>query len=194
MNRISWVTLSLSTVLYGFSGFTVASTVTLLGSSAAIAQVPLQAQLNDAMTSQRLEEILENQDDVANIQSQPGQLQFTLNNRSLIVLFNEERDRMRIVSPVVSADKLTPEQIQTILTANFHTALDARYALTNGTLVSVFIHRLSSLQDNDFRSAINQVASLAENFGTTYSSSEIIFGPDGQPQQRDPEVNGDLEI
>lgn len=159
---------------------------------------PAQFQLTQSegagTTLEHLEAILQNEDDVTNLQSQPGQLQFALDDRSMIVLLNEESDRMRIITPVVSANRLTPQQVQNILIANFHTTLDARYALTDGTLVSLFVHRLSSLQDNDFRSALYQVANLAESFGTTYSSGELIFGPNGQPRPRSPEIDGGLEI
>ncbi|HHP7243510.1 MAG TPA: hypothetical protein ACFE0H_02360 [Elainellaceae cyanobacterium] len=165
-------------------------------STAQLQPIQFQPTQSDAtgMTLERLEDILQNQDDITNLQSQSGQLQFTLDNRSMIVLSNEENDRMRIVTPVVSTSQLTSQQVQNILVANFHTTLDARYAVTDGTLVSVFVHRLSSLQDNDFRSALYQVANLAESFGTTYSSGELIFGPNGQPQRQAPEIDGDLEI
>ena len=134
-----------------------------------------------AMTPTRLEAIIE--EEGTNVRSQGNQWQLDLENRSLLVLVNEERDRMRIFTPVIPATELTSEQVGNTLIANFHTTLDARYAVTDGTLVSVFVHPLSSLQEEDLRSALHQVASLANNFGTTYSSEEVIFGPTRQPSQ-----------
>ncbi|MEM7595784.1 MAG: hypothetical protein AAF383_30500, partial [Cyanobacteria bacterium P01_A01_bin.83] len=66
-----------------------------------------------------------------------------------------------------------------MMVANFHTALDARYAISNGVVVTTFIHPLSSLQERDLLSALNQVSSLAETFGTSYTSGEVLFVPGG---------------
>ncbi|MGJ3248790.1 MAG: hypothetical protein ACFE0I_22295 [Elainellaceae cyanobacterium] len=202
MNRVFGVILGVSTILFiwgeNFVSTDFVISLTRPSSEAQVQLQPTQFQLTQShgaeMTLERLENILQNQDDVANLQAQAGQLQFTLDDRSMVVLSNEENDRMRILTPVISANRLTPQQVQNILIANFHTTLDARYAVTDRTLVSVFVHRLSSLQDNDFRSALYQVANLAESFGTTYSSGELIFGPNGQPQPQSPEIDGDLEI
>ncbi|ASC70589.1 hypothetical protein XM38_015290 [Halomicronema hongdechloris C2206] len=129
------------------------------------------------MTLERLEAIL--QDSVAGLQGEAGQWQFTLDQQSIVVLADEARDRMRIVTPIMPAQQLTPAQVRNVLVANFHTALDARYAVTDGTLVSVYVHPLSSLQADDLRSALQQVASLAANFGSTYSSDALIFDTGG---------------
>lgn len=80
---------------------------------------------------------------------------------------------MRIFTPVVPATELSPIQIQSVLLANFHTALDARYTLSDDALVAAFIHPLSSLNDDYLRSALSQVATLADNFGTSYSSGAL---------------------
>lgn len=151
-------------------------------------------QLNQGiMSSERLEAILQNE--VTDLQSQAGMWQFTLENRIMVVLVNEENDRMRIVTPIISVNQLTAQQVQNILIANYHTTLDARYAITNnGVLVSVFTHPLSSLQEDDFRSAVYQVVRLAANFGTTYSSSDLILEPNQQPQQNQLEIETQLEI
>ncbi|MEL6496862.1 MAG: hypothetical protein AAFQ41_17355, partial [Cyanobacteria bacterium J06623_7] len=81
--------------------------------------------------------------------------------------------------PVTNAAGLTSEQMQRMMLANFHTALDARYAIADGLVVSTFIHPLSSLQERDLLSAINQVSSLAVTFGSSYTSGEMIFAPGG---------------
>ena len=151
-------------------------------------------QLNQGiMSPERLEAILQNE--VTDLQTQEGMWQFTLENRTMAVLVNEENDRMRIVTPIISADQLTAQQIQNILVANYHTTLDARYAIMNdGVLVSVFTHPLSSLQEDDFRAALYQVVRLAANFGTTYSSGDLILEPNQQPLQNQLETETQLEI
>ena len=64
-----------------------------------------------------------------------------------------------------------------MLVANFHNALDARYAVSNGNVFAAFLHPLSSLEENDLRSALRQVSQLVANFGTTYSSGGLQFAP-----------------
>lgn len=152
----------------------------LLGNSPS--QIFAQAQTQQAdMTLAQLEAIL--QEEASNVQGENGRWQITLGNRSLIVLADATNNRMRIVAPIVAASELTAQQIQGMLLANFHTALDARYALSEDTVVSVFVHPLSSLDEGYLRSALSQVATAADNFGTSYSSGGIGFGPGEQAGQ-----------
>jgi len=76
------------------------------------------------------------------------------------------------------------------------TAIDTRYAVTDGALVSVFVHPLSSLQVDDLRSALYQVARLAQNFGTTYSSEGLTYSSEGLTFQlnRQPPPDPTLDI
>lgn len=134
-----------------------------------VAQTRLQP-----MTLDRLEQLLRS--DVENVDGENGQWQFRIGERPVIVLADASRDRMRVFSPVVSVEDLTAQQVQAMLAANFHTALDARYAVTDDTVVAVYVHPLSTLQEDNFRSALRQVVSLAETFGTSYSSNELNFG------------------
>jgi hypothetical protein len=87
-----------------------------------------------------------------------------------------EFNRMRILAPVARTDALSGEHYVRVLEANFHTALDARYATSDGVLYSIFLHPLSSLGEAQLRSALYQVASLAGTFGTTYTSGTLSYG------------------
>ena len=145
--------------------------------SSALAQSTQQEFSLEPMDIEKLNSILEEQ--INNISTEPGQWQFSINEVPVIVLVNAESDRMRIIAPIMSVEKLTQEQSQKMMLANFHTALDARYAIANGQVVSTFIHPLSSLQERDLLSALNQVSSLAVTFGTNYSSGELLFVPRG---------------
>jgi hypothetical protein len=62
-----------------------------------------------------------------------------------------------------------------LLGANFDRALDARYASGRGYLWSVFLHPLSSLTDSEFLDGVEQVVTLARNYGTSYASSNLLF-------------------
>lgn len=139
----------------------------------AMAQSQPEQDSMPAMTVEQLEAILQREADV--VQGGDGQWEVTLGDRNLLVLANLPSNRMRILTPVAPVTELSVEQVQSILLANFHTTLDARYAVTEGTVVSLYVHPLQSLQANDLRSALRQVASLAETFGSSYSSGELLF-------------------
>lgn len=160
------------------------------GCFAPVSQLPLnravaQAEANQrpqlkqqSMTLTDLEAIL--QDSSSTVDGGNGQWQVSVEGRTLLVLADATNNRMRIFTPITSTNELTAPQIQAVLLANFHTALDARYALSQDTLVSTFVHPLDSLEENFLRSALSQVATLANNFGSTYSSGALDFGPERQ--------------
>ena len=139
---------------------------------------PFEAQ-TETMSSQRLDAILRGES--SDVRGQDNQWQLTIDGQQVVILVDEGRDRMRIVAPVIPAAQLNPEQVGNVLIANFHTALDARYAVTDGLLVAAFMHPLSSLQENNLRSALSQVVKLAQNFGTSYSSEGLSFGATQAP-------------
>ncbi|MEL6439998.1 MAG: hypothetical protein AAFQ80_12180 [Cyanobacteria bacterium J06621_8] len=145
----------------------------------------------ELMDVEKLDAILREQVN-GDIRAQPGQWRFSINEISIIVLADPSANRMRIFSPVVRADELDPGQIERMMLANFHTALDARYAIANsGLVVSTFIHPLSSLQESDLLSALNQVSSLTQTFGSSYSSGEMLFIPGGGDRNSPPPAPGD---
>ncbi|MEL6579528.1 MAG: hypothetical protein AAFQ14_07245 [Cyanobacteria bacterium J06621_12] len=151
-------------------------------SFSAIAQpAPAEFEL-EPMNIDRLDAILREQ--IRDISAQPGRWQFSLNDFSMLVLADPNANRMRIFTPVANAAESTPEQIQKMMLANFHTALDARYAIADGFIVSTFIHPLSTLQERDLLSALNQVSSLAATFGTSYTSGEMLFAPNGNRENQ----------
>ena len=162
------------------------------------AVAPAQAQVRPTqsrlmlMTVERLEGILSQETN--DFRAENGQWRFTFEGRPMVALVDVAVNRMRIVAPITAAANLTGEQIQNILVANFHTTLDGRYAVTNGTVVATFVHPLSSLQENDLQAALRQISQLAENFGSTYSSGELLLRPGGQSQQQRNSQEGNLEI
>lgn len=83
---------------------------------------------------------------------------------------DEGTDRFRIQLPVVSIDPGDSAVLWTLLLANYENTLDVRYAVNDGTLWVVFVHRLSWLSERALDSGIEQVRRLIENTGTTYSA------------------------
>lgn len=94
---------------------------------------------------------------------------------AMVLLYDLTVDRMRIVSPIVEVEDLEPGQLEAAMVANYHTALDARYAISNGIVWAAFIHPLSDLSERLLKSAIHQVAMARATFGDHYTSGELVF-------------------
>ena len=115
------------------------------------------------------------------VEGDDGAWQFDLDGVRAACLTDTHFDRMRIIAPVVETEELTDEQRDACLEANFHTALDARYGTSDGVLYAAFIHPLSTLTADALRSAIEQVVSLVQTFGTSYSGGTLVFGTPDDP-------------
>ena len=85
-------------------------------------------------------------------------------------------DRMRLIAPIARLDDLEADLLEVLLVANFHTTLDGRYAVSEGVLYAAFLHPLSTLTRAQLEPAIRQVAALSRNFGSSYSSDELVYG------------------
>ena len=98
-----------------------------------------------------------------------------INQQQLMIVYDENADRMRIISPIADLKDISTEQLKLALEANFHTNLDSRYAISDGIVWSVFIHPLSDLSEELFISAINQTYNATMTFGNEYSSGYMSF-------------------
>lgn len=99
----------------------------------------------------------------------------------MIIQTQEAADRMRIVAFIGDAGELSGEQMQVLLEANYHSALDARYAVTDGHLVSVFLHPFEELSETQFILGLFQVINCAATCGTTFSGGTMVFGTQQEP-------------
>ena len=126
------------------------------------------------MTQDEMERLVINHVDV--IEQIQGYVVFTYKQVKIALISDVKHDRMRMISPITEYAKVTTKQKDLIMEANFHSALDARYASSNDTLYSAFIHPMSSLNKADILSAIEQVATLALTFDSSYSSGTLSFG------------------
>eukprot|EP01063_Lacrimia_lanifica_P002548 TRINITY_DN11341_c0_g1_i1.p1 TRINITY_DN11341_c0_g1~~TRINITY_DN11341_c0_g1_i1.p1 ORF type:complete len:253 (+),score=66.19 TRINITY_DN11341_c0_g1_i1:59-817(+) len=88
---------------------------------------------------------------------------------------DERANRMRFIIPVMPVGGAPKEFLTRLLEANFHSALDARYAIAQGLVWSVFLHPLRSLGYEGARQHLSQVMRLARTTGTSYSSSDLVF-------------------
>jgi len=91
-------------------------------------------------------------------------------------------DRMRIVAPIAHVAEWDRHGIEScalferMLEANYHSALDPRYSIEDGIVMAAFLHPLSTLTEGQFYAALQQVTEMVWTFGTSFSSSEIIYG------------------
>ena len=152
---------------------TAALTAALLWSATAMAQNGSAG----PMTIDRLDRLITALDGVDGaIDSQGGAWRFVYRGYPVYIFTDVNADRMRIMVPVVEAKTLDQDRLFRLLQANFDTAMDARYAIAQETLWSVFLHELSPLSDDQFHSGFLQTVTLAATFGTDYSSGAWRFG------------------
>ena len=147
-----------------------------------------QSEMNNLKMGEILEQIGDKVEGVS------GNWQVTYGEQILFILTDETNNRMRIFTPIADQKDIGAEELATMLEANFHAALDAKYALYGGFVVSLFTHPLQELTDYQFKDAVKQVAVAGQNFGTTYSSTDLIFGggrteEEAQPTDKDKKVN-----
>lgn len=127
------------------------------------------------MTNEELGSLIKEQTDKVNTNSRSGYWEFQIKGKPLICITDVAANRMRIISPIAELNQVTQEQLHAALAANFHSALDVRYAVSNGVVWSAFIHPLRELSKGEVKSAISQVVNANLNFGTTYQSSGLFF-------------------
>lgn len=101
---------------------------------------------------------------------------FTIDETTVTLVFDVNADRMRLFSQIRPGDGLSGPQLRRLMQANFDTALDARYAVAQGQLWSTFMHRMTTLTQEDFVSALAQTVTLVKTYGTTFSSGAMSFG------------------
>ena len=128
-----------------------------------------------SMNNNRLRELIR---DMATeiIEDQLGFWKFEYGETLVLVITDEGHNRMRVMAPVTEIESFSNEQWQVLMSANFDRALDARYCVKDAMLWSAFIHPLQQLGSAQFRDAVEQVVTLAKNYGTSFSSGNLSFG------------------
>jgi len=129
---------------------------------------------SEKMTASNLKTLIEKFDEKAIATG--NSVTFSLNERELLMVYDEKADRMRIITPVAPSGIATEEVLIRMMQANYDAVLDVRYAMANDIVWTVFIHRLSSLTQDDFLSGIAQTVTAAETFGTSFTSGAMVFG------------------
>ena len=149
---------------------------TIIFISCLIISFSTTAQTEDAMTPQILQKIITELADEVNVEN--NVIQFSYKGVAMMLIYDTSADRMRMMAPIIETKNLQAGMLEKAMEANYHTALDARYAIFNEVVWSVFIHPLSDLKTSFFKSAILQVATARETFGDQYTSGALLFGVD----------------
>ena len=119
------------------------------------------------------------------VEQNGNQMFFKIAEYPVILIYDNSADRMRLVVPIMTQADLKEDQLMKAMEANFHSVLDVRYAIGNGFVFSVFVHPLSTLDEELFRSAIQQVVVAAATFGEEYASGPFTFpaGNNAKPEE-----------
>lgn len=133
----------------------------------------LSAYGESAMTQDQMERIVKQLADSA--AGEKGVVEFVFQGMNMYLVSDASHDRMRIIAPIAEYSKLTQAQIKNAMESNFHSALDARYALSKDVLYAAYIHPLSKLDQSQIESAVTQVFNLRATFGGTYSSGVLSY-------------------
>lgn len=131
------------------------------------------------MSIQKLDSIFKAATD--NLESKNSRWSFVINEVPFMAIADSTHNRMRIISPITEAIKLNEELKTAALMANFHTALDIKYTISNDILWSAYIHPLKELSEEQVIDALSQVYYGNVNFGTTFSSTSLVF-PGRKPE------------
>ncbi len=150
--------------------------------------LPLQAQeapdpappAEPPMTLIRMAEIVLALDPAATVS--PPHFQMTIEDVPVLIMTDPFADRMRAMVPIRSVEAMTEAELMRVLQANFDTALDARYAVAQGRLWSVYIHPLSPLKKDQLISGIGQTVNVARTYGGLYSGGATLFGRGDSPE------------
>jgi hypothetical protein len=94
------------------------------------------------------------------------------------VLCDDEHNRVRAMAPVGELRALDADFLALLLRANFDRALDAKYTMRDNEIWALFVHPLSTLASDDLGLFLDQVVALVRHTGTTYASTDLVFGLD----------------
>ncbi len=126
------------------------------------------------MTGAAMAELIKSFDPEA--EARRNLISFKLQEREVVIVFDEERARMRALTPIAPASLMNEAILMRMAQANYDSVLDVRYAVADELVWSVFIHPLDTLQQEELISGIAQVVTAAETFGTSFTSGAMVFG------------------
>jgi len=112
-----------------------------------------------------------------------GMWEMQIKGMPMMCITQESANRMRIIAPVKEVKDVSDEEMAAAMEANFHSALDVRYAVSNDIMWVAFIHPLKELTKDQVINAISQVYNANLTFGTYYNSTGLTFGSQGEEEE-----------
>jgi len=128
------------------------------------------------MNNKKIGAVLSKLNNIQLVDNHPGYWVILLDSYQLHIITDEKLNRMRIISPIMDIKELKEKQLFEAMQAHFHKALDIKYAIYDERVWSVYTHYLEELTKKMFIDAISQVYHGANNFGGSYTSSNLFFG------------------
>ncbi|MFK7931269.1 MAG: hypothetical protein AB8H79_24005 [Myxococcota bacterium] len=110
------------------------------------------------------------------VQQQGPSWQFDIGEVPVLCVADPHSDRMRFMVPIVEVRHLPEGTLEVLLEANFMSALDARYAISDNIVYAIFLRPLATLGLDEARSGLHQCTELRRTFGTTFSSTDMDYG------------------
>ena len=101
--------------------------------------------------------------------------EFKYKSRKIFILFERDKDRIKIFSAITRSNDLTKKDMREVLTANFEKTYDVRFSFYKGWLWSNFSHKISELTINEFIDARDQIFTLSKNYGSYYMSIDPVW-------------------
>ncbi len=138
-------------------------------------------QTNAQMDNDKLENIIYVMSD--SVVGQKGMWEMQVRGLPMMCITDQTNNRMRIIAPIKESKDVTEEEMKAAMEANFHTALDVRYAVSNDIMWVAFIHPLKELTKDQVINAISQVYNATLTYGTYYTSTELSFGNGGEDEE-----------
>jgi len=86
-----------------------------------------------------------------------GNWQFVYKELPMMCVTDQKNNRMRIIAPITESSNLDKDLLLDTMTANFHSALDVKYAISNGILWSAYVHPLKELSTERLLELLFQV-------------------------------------
>jgi len=132
------------------------------------------AGLDAGMTLEQMVAIVQTIDEAAEVRGPAMRL--TISDVKVTVITDSKNNRMRAFVAIQSLDGVNQQLLYRLLQANFDSALDARYAIAQEHILSVFIHPLKELKKDQFIEGLGQVVNLVKTYGSAFTSGAMTFG------------------
>lgn len=140
----------------------------------ALAQPSLAVEAGEASTATSIGELLTAT--AQEVAGSTGEWTALYRGERILVFAVETQGRMRIMAPVASVGDLARAELLVLLEANYGRALDAKFAVADGVVWTLFNRPMDGLGRDDFLDGLDQVVTLKKNYGTSYRSTDLTFG------------------